>query len=111
MSERFETEFSVRSYELDAALDAPPASFLRWFQEAAILASAAHGYDEERYEQLGTAWFMKESHLVISSQPRSGELLSGSHVGRRHNAKSTPIASIRVRFDASDSGSWKRTGA
>ncbi|OQB42972.1 MAG: hypothetical protein BWY06_00396 [Candidatus Latescibacteria bacterium ADurb.Bin168] len=24
MSERFETEFSVRSYELDAALDAPP---------------------------------------------------------------------------------------
>lgn len=75
MSERFETEFSVRSYELDAALDAPPASFLRWFQEAAIRASAAYGYDEERYEQLGTAWFMKESHLLIRSQPRTGELV------------------------------------
>lgn len=75
MVERFEMDIRVRSYELDAASSAPPASFLRWFQEAAIHASAENGYDARRYRETNSAWYVRDFHLAISAHPAMGETI------------------------------------
>lgn len=75
MPDRFVLPLVVRTFEADAHGQVLPATYLRWFQEAAIYASAANGFDEERYRALGTTWFVREFHLVVHSQPQTGETL------------------------------------
>jgi len=65
MPERSFMPIIVRTSEVDSIGNVLPGTYLRWFQEAAIRASAANGFDDERYRELGSSWFVKELHLQI----------------------------------------------
>lgn len=55
--------FRVRFYECDAYGHVNHATYLRYMQEAAFDASAAAGYDSERYDDLGTFWLIRETDI------------------------------------------------
>lgn len=59
-----ETPFRVRSYECDLYGHVNHANYLRFMQEAAFDASAAVGYDFERYGALGQVWLIRESDIT-----------------------------------------------
>lgn len=73
MPDRSVLPFTVRAYEVDAAGQVLPATYLRWFQEAAIFASSESGFDEARYRQLGSTWFVRELHLELLAPLGAGE--------------------------------------
>jgi acyl-CoA thioester hydrolase len=58
-----QTTFSVRYYECDAYGHLNNAVYLRYMQEAAFNASAALGYGQERYAQLGRLWLARLSEV------------------------------------------------
>lgn len=60
----FERAFRVRSYECDAYGHVNHANYLRYMQEAAFDASAAVGYDLDRYERLGGLWLIRETDIT-----------------------------------------------
>lgn len=49
--------FKVRFYECDPYGHVNNTNYLRYMQEAAFEASAAAGYDTQRYEQMGRMWY------------------------------------------------------
>jgi acyl-CoA thioester hydrolase len=55
--------FPVRFYECDAYGHLNNAVYLRYMQEAAFNASAALGYTQERYAQMGRAWFARLTEI------------------------------------------------
>ncbi|MFC1879499.1 acyl-CoA thioesterase [Chloroflexota bacterium] len=55
--------FSVRYYECDAHGHLNNANYLRYMQEAAFDASAAAGYDLERYTAMQRLWLIRESGI------------------------------------------------
>ena len=57
--------FRVRYYECDAHGQVHHANYLRYMQEAAFDASAAAGYDMDRYEELGCFWLIRETDLHV----------------------------------------------
>lgn len=57
------TTFHVRHYECDAYGHLNNANYARYMEEAAFEASAAVGYDQPRYEQLGTLWLARETQI------------------------------------------------
>ena len=59
-----ERAFRVRSYECDAYGHVNHANYLRYMQEAAFDASAAVGYDVERYRTMGTQWLIRETDIT-----------------------------------------------
>ena len=63
----------VRTHEIDARGCVLPGTLLRWFQDAALHASAENGFDNERYRKLGTTWFVREYGLEIDGELREGE--------------------------------------
>ncbi len=65
----------VRTYEVDALNSVPPAVFLQWMQDAALLASSENGYPPPRYRELGTAWVLGEMLLEIHDHPHPTENL------------------------------------
>ena len=65
--------FRVRSYECDAYGHVNNANYLRYMQEAALDASAAVGYDEARYNELGTLWLIRETQVEYLRPLRFGE--------------------------------------
>jgi len=73
MPDRSVLPFVVRTYEVDAEGQVLPATLMRWFQEAAIFASAANGFDEARYRALGSTWFVRESHLEVLGRLSAGQ--------------------------------------
>lgn len=75
MPDRSVLPFTVRTFEVDATGQVLPATYMRWFQEAAIFASAANGFDEERYHKLGSTWFLREFHLEVQCPPKVGETI------------------------------------
>lgn len=76
MHDRYTFTLPVRSYEIDAEGKVPPVVFLRWFQEAAINASAANGYGPVRYAELGSSWFVREFHVEILALPKTGDTVA-----------------------------------
>ncbi len=58
-----QTVFPVRYYECDAYGHLNNAVYLRYMQEAAFNASAALGYDTQRYAQLGRAWLARLTNI------------------------------------------------
>jgi acyl-CoA thioester hydrolase len=58
-----ERSFRIRHYECDAFGHLNNVSFLRFMQETAYDASAAVGYDMVCYENTGTRWFIRETHI------------------------------------------------
>ena len=65
--------FRVRSYECDMHGHVNHANYLRYMQEAALDASAAVGYDEARYLQLGTIWLIRETQIEYLRPVRFGD--------------------------------------
>jgi acyl-CoA thioester hydrolase len=55
--------FRVRSYECDAHGHLNNAYYLRYMQETAFDASAAAGYDMERYNLMERHWLIRESNI------------------------------------------------
>ncbi len=55
--------FRIRAYECDAYGHLNNANYLRLMQEAAFDASAAVGYDSQRYEKLGFYWLIHETGI------------------------------------------------
>jgi len=55
--------FCVRHYECDADGHVYQANYLRYMQEAAFDASAAAGYDLQRYEALDRTWLVRETEI------------------------------------------------
>ena len=65
--------FRVRSYECDAYGHVNNANYLRYMQEAALDASAAVGYDEARYNELGHVWLIRETNIEYLRPLRFGD--------------------------------------
>lgn len=63
MAAPFKTTLRVRHYECDAYGHVNHANYLRYMEQAAFDASAAVGYDEARYRQLGTLWLIRETNI------------------------------------------------
>jgi acyl-CoA thioester hydrolase len=63
----------VRGYECDAYGHVNHANYIRWAQEAAFDASAAAGYDFERYIALGTTWLIRETEIEYLRPARYGD--------------------------------------
>jgi acyl-CoA thioester hydrolase len=59
-----ERAFRVRHYECDAYGHVNHANYLRYMQEAAMDASAAVGYDVERYGRMGRQWLIRETDIT-----------------------------------------------
>lgn len=59
-----ERAFRVRHYECDPYGHVNHANYLRYMQEAAFDASAAVGYDIERYRALGRQWLIRETDIT-----------------------------------------------
>jgi acyl-CoA thioester hydrolase len=55
--------FRIRAYECDAYGHLNNANYLRLMQEAAFDASAAAGYDNPRYEEIGYYWLIHETGI------------------------------------------------
>lgn len=55
--------YRVRHYECDALGHLNNANYLRYMQEAAFDASAAAGYDLDRYDEMGTIWLVRETDI------------------------------------------------
>jgi acyl-CoA thioester hydrolase len=55
--------FRVRHYECDWYGHLNNANYLRYMQETAMDASAAAGYDFERYAELGHHWLIRETEI------------------------------------------------
>ena len=55
--------FRIRQYECDAFGHVNNANYLRLMQETAFDASAAAGYDLERYRQLGHHWLIRATEI------------------------------------------------
>lgn len=65
--------FPVRFYECDAYGHLNNAVYLRYMQEAAFNASAALGYDAQRYAELGRAWLARLSEIRYLQPVRYGD--------------------------------------
>ena len=67
--------FRVRGYECDALGHVNHANYMRWAQEAAFDASAAAGYDVQRYLELKTTWLIRETEIDYLRPVRYGNLV------------------------------------
>lgn len=65
--------FHVRHYECDAYGHINHANYLRYMQETAFDASAAVGYDELRYQAMGTLWLIRETDIEYLRALRYGD--------------------------------------
>jgi acyl-CoA thioester hydrolase len=65
--------FRVRHYECDAYGHVNHANYLRYMQETALDASAAVGYDEARYQAMGTLWLIRETDIEYLRPLRYGD--------------------------------------
>lgn len=68
-----QTIFPVRYYECDAYGHLNNAVYLRFMQEAAFNASAALGYDEKRYAELGRLWLARLTEIEYLLPIRYGD--------------------------------------
>ncbi len=59
-----ERAFRVRQYECDAYGHVNHANYLRYMQETAFDASAAAGYDLDRYRAIQRAWLVRETDIT-----------------------------------------------
>ncbi len=65
--------FRVRNYECDGYGHVNNANYVRYMQEAALDASAAVGYDEARYNELGHIWLIRETNIEYLRPLRFGD--------------------------------------
>lgn len=67
------TSFPIRYYECDAYGHVNNSNYLRFMTEAAFNASAAVGYDAEKYDQLGHIWLPREKEVEFIKPLKYGD--------------------------------------
>ena len=68
--------FRIRHYECDAFGHLNNANYLRYMQETAFDASAAVGYEQERYNELGHHWLIRETDIEYLKPVRYGDTVA-----------------------------------
>jgi len=68
--------FRIRHYECDAFGNLNNANFVRYMQETAFDASAAAGYNQERYNELGHHWLIRETEIEYLKPVRYGDTVA-----------------------------------
>jgi acyl-CoA thioester hydrolase len=68
--------FRIRHYECDAFGHLNNTNYLRYMQETAFDASAAVGYDRERYNELGHHWLIRETDIEYLKPARYGDTVA-----------------------------------
>lgn len=63
MPARHTSSFPIRFYECDAYGHVNNSNYVRYMQEAAFAASAAVGYSDDRYHQLGLLWLIRDTRV------------------------------------------------
>lgn len=71
-----ERRFRVRGYECDAYGHVNQATYLRYAQEAAFDASAAAGYDRDRYHEMGCNWLIRETEIEYLRPLQYGDTIA-----------------------------------
>jgi acyl-CoA thioester hydrolase len=66
--------FRVRYHECDSLEIVNNSHYLRYMAETAFDASAAAGYDMEKYEQIGKMWLIRESEVEFLKPLRYGDI-------------------------------------
>jgi acyl-CoA thioester hydrolase len=72
----FKQAFTVRQYECDAYGHLNNVNYVRWMQEAALLASAAVGWNMARYADEGTQWVIRETHVEYLQALKYGDTVT-----------------------------------
>lgn len=67
--------FKVRFYECDLYGHVNNANYLRYMQEAAFEASAAAGYDPQRYTQMGCTWYAHATDIEYLRPAQYGDTI------------------------------------
>lgn len=70
-----ERTFGVRHYECNAHGQVSYANHLRYMQQAAMEASAAAGYDNARYDEIGRQWWIRETDVTFVRPLTYGDTL------------------------------------
>jgi acyl-CoA thioester hydrolase len=65
--------FPVRFYECDAYSHLNNSNYVRYMQEAAFAASAAAGYDDDRYHETGIIWLIRDTEVEYLKPLRYGD--------------------------------------
>lgn len=68
-------EFRIRHYECDAFGHLNNTNYLRYMQEAAFDGSAAAGYDQKKYDQLGSYWLIRETDIEYLKPVQYGDTI------------------------------------
>ena len=98
----FERSFRVRFYECDPYGHVNHANFLRYIQETAFDASAAAGYDFERYRKLGHQWLIRETDITYLRPLVFGDsVIVRTWVGDFRRVRSRRMYELR-RMDGSE---------
>lgn len=93
----FTRTFRVRHYECDAYGHLNNANYLRYMQEIAFDASAAAGYDLERYNQLGHHWLIRATDIEYLRPLRYGdEVEVKTWVADFHRVRSRRVYEFRI---------------
>jgi acyl-CoA thioester hydrolase len=69
-------DFRIRHYECDAFGHLNNANYVRYMQETAFDASAAAGFDHEKYDQLGHHWLIRETDIEYLKPVGYGDTLT-----------------------------------
>ncbi len=69
-------DFRIRHYECDAFGQLNYANYVRYMQETAFDASTAAGYDQERYNELGHHWLIRETEIEYLKPVRYGDTIA-----------------------------------
>ncbi len=67
MTHSYQVTFPIRHYECDQYGHVNHVNYLRFMQEAAILASADAGFDMARHERMGRYWLIRDSDIEYLS--------------------------------------------
>jgi acyl-CoA thioester hydrolase len=70
------SNFPVRFYECDAYSHVNNSNYVRYMQEAAFAASAAAGYDDNRYHEMGVIWLIRDTEVEYLKPLRYGDTAS-----------------------------------
>lgn len=91
-------EFRIRHYECDAFGHLNNANYVRYMQEAAFDASAAAGYDGEKYNDIGHSWLIRETDIEYLKPSGYGDtLIIKTWVMDFHRVRSKRAYEIRLK--------------
>lgn len=95
----FESDFRVRSYELDSFGHANYAVYLNWFEEARWEAMREGGFSVEALAERGWAIYVVRAEVDYEAEARLGDRLRIRTRVEEYRKTSMTIAQVAVRAD------------